>query len=208
MCRERDDGNIGGSSAALTRRVASQPSMTGRLMSIKIRSGVSLCAIATACSPSTAMTTSYPLRSRRRESMSRFISLSSTNKIFAIKSPSHHRFTSTLRSISARAGRRPTALPIAAAISLSIESPFSITVRTAEKAPLGRRQLLGRDDHHRHMTPVGAAVERIKKLKAVHLRHHQVEQDQARVQGFLPARKAPAVRWSPLRRSGPSSRLY
>ncbi|HEY1403377.1 MAG TPA: response regulator, partial [Pyrinomonadaceae bacterium] len=39
-------------------RVASQPSSTGRLMSIRIRSGAVVCAISTPCRPSTAMLTS------------------------------------------------------------------------------------------------------------------------------------------------------
>jgi hypothetical protein len=73
--------------SALMRRVASQPSMTGRLMSIRISSGSSLKALATPAAPSSAITTSKPLRSRRRDSMSRFISLSSTSRILGI--PSH-----------------------------------------------------------------------------------------------------------------------
>ena len=53
---ERDDRDAGPSPAsALSRRVASQPSITGRLMSIRMRSGASLAAIAIACSPSTAI---------------------------------------------------------------------------------------------------------------------------------------------------------
>src|SRR5215470_6832069 len=47
------------SGAALIRRVASQPSSPGRLMSIKISAGASERAIATPCSPSTARATSY-----------------------------------------------------------------------------------------------------------------------------------------------------
>src|SRR5262249_36901930 len=62
------------SGAALIWRVASQPSRPGRLMSIRISAGVSERAIATPCSPSTAIATSYPRRARRRDSMSRFIS--------------------------------------------------------------------------------------------------------------------------------------
>src|SRR5262245_20630541 len=75
------------SGAALSRRTASQPSNTGKLISIKIRSGASDPAIDTPCSPSRAMATRYPRRSRRRDSMSRFISLSSTSRIFGIQNP-------------------------------------------------------------------------------------------------------------------------
>src|SRR5882757_353310 len=74
-------------SLALIRRVASQPSITGRLMSIRMRSGNCDVAISTPCCPSMAIDTSKPLRTSRRESMSRFISLSSTSKIFAMLSP-------------------------------------------------------------------------------------------------------------------------
>jgi hypothetical protein len=56
--RERDDGDLAQLGVALIRRVASQPSITGRLMSIKMRSGLSLVAIATPRAPSSAMVTS------------------------------------------------------------------------------------------------------------------------------------------------------
>src|SRR5216684_4147427 len=116
--------------------------------------------MATACSPSTAITTSYPLRSRRRESMSRFISLSSTSKIFAIKSPSRHRLT-----IISRYRRGPDA-----------------------------GQLLGGDNHHRNMPPSSVTVERIEELETIHLRHHQVEQDQCRWRIFRePGQRQPSI---------------
>ena len=47
-------------------------------MSIKMRLGLSAAARLTPCSPSAAIKTSKPRRCKRRESMSRFISLSST----------------------------------------------------------------------------------------------------------------------------------
>src|SRR5207249_6955514 len=71
-------------SLVLRRRVTSQPPITGRLMSIKIRSGISEHASECPCWPSWAVTTEYPLRCKRLESMSRFISLSSTNRIFGM----------------------------------------------------------------------------------------------------------------------------
>ena len=54
--------------------------MTGKLISMRIKSGTWALASATPSAPSTAITTSYPLRIRRRDSMSRFISLSSTSR--------------------------------------------------------------------------------------------------------------------------------
>src|SRR5450759_4758442 len=168
--------------AALTRRVASQPSITGKLISIKIKSGCSLSAIVTACSPSTAMTTSNPLRRRRRESMSRFISLSSTNNIFAINSPlliindSRRRIGhAAQRTLTHRFPNRFGNIPIyRSTFSDDAASP------TGEKGSLRRRQLLGGDNHHRYMTPVGTAVKRIHEFEPVHLWHHQVQQDDRR----------------------------
>src|SRR5258708_15148443 len=54
-------------------------------MSIKIRLGISALANDSACSPSCAITTENPLRWSLLDNMSRFISLSSTSKIFGIK---------------------------------------------------------------------------------------------------------------------------
>src|SRR5712691_9730477 len=68
--------------SALSRRVASQPSTAGRLMSIRIRSGPSDRAAIMPSSPSTASATWKPRRCSRRDNMSRFISLSSTSRIF------------------------------------------------------------------------------------------------------------------------------
>ena len=54
------------------------------IMSINTRSGFSLWVISTPFCPSSAMTTSKPLRLSRRNSMSRFISLSSTSSILGM----------------------------------------------------------------------------------------------------------------------------
>src|SRR5437773_2931126 len=70
------------SGAIFNTRVASHPSSTGRLISIKIRAGDSDLARAIPWAPSKAITTSKPRRCKRRVSMSRFISLSSTNNNF------------------------------------------------------------------------------------------------------------------------------
>src|SRR5262245_53055320 len=72
------------SSASLSCLVASQPSRTGRCMSIRIRSGFSDRALATASPPSTATRTSKPFLARRRLSISRLYSLSSTRRTFGI----------------------------------------------------------------------------------------------------------------------------
>ena len=71
-----------------SRRVAFHPSRIGKLMSIKTRSGFSVAAMDTPTSPSAAIKTSKPRRRRLRESMSRFISLSSTRKILVMPRPS------------------------------------------------------------------------------------------------------------------------
>ena len=65
----------------LSWRVAFQPSRSGRRMSIRMRSGDCARAIDRPSAASAAMSTSKPLRSSRRESMSRFSSLSSTSRI-------------------------------------------------------------------------------------------------------------------------------
>ena len=57
------------SGAALIWRVASEPSSTGRPMSIRISSGCSASAIATPWAPSRAISTSKPARFNRRSSM-------------------------------------------------------------------------------------------------------------------------------------------
>ena len=66
--------------SAFSRRVTSQPSRSGRLMSIRTRSGGSSRTLWSAASPPAAVTTVYPLRASRRDSMSRLISLSSTSR--------------------------------------------------------------------------------------------------------------------------------
>src|SRR5687768_16005920 len=71
--------------SALSRRVASHPSITGSPRSIRMRSGLADCATETACWPSMATTTSYPRRCSRRASASRLASLSSTTRIVAIE---------------------------------------------------------------------------------------------------------------------------
>ena len=64
---------------------ASQPSITGRLISKRIKAGDSEFAILPPSWPSTAITTSYTYLFNRRDNMSRFISLSSTSKILVIR---------------------------------------------------------------------------------------------------------------------------
>src|SRR5437016_5750773 len=77
-------GRVRGS--ALRLRVASHPLTTGRLMSIRIRSGCWDRAISSPWAPSQASSTAYPFFASLRDSMSRFISLSSTNNILRIGS--------------------------------------------------------------------------------------------------------------------------
>jgi hypothetical protein len=71
-------------SDALMRRVAAQPSRTGRSRSMRMRSGAASPASATARCPSAAVRTSYPTRCSRRASAPRFTSFSSTRRIFAM----------------------------------------------------------------------------------------------------------------------------
>ncbi len=60
-------------------RMASHPSTSGIRKSIRTTSGCDVCASRSASRPSAASTTSHPCRMRRRESISRFASLSSTS---------------------------------------------------------------------------------------------------------------------------------
>src|SRR5215472_7503316 len=69
---------------ALINCVASQPSISPSATSIRIKSGISLAAMATPAAPSWAEQTEKPWRCSRRVSMSRFISLSSTSKILCM----------------------------------------------------------------------------------------------------------------------------
>src|SRR4051812_5506642 len=64
-------------------RAASKPFMSGRRMSMRMRSGRCARAAARPSRASTAVVTWWPARVSRRESMSRFNSLSSTSKILA-----------------------------------------------------------------------------------------------------------------------------
>src|SRR5919108_42392 len=75
--------------AWLWRRIlrTSRPLSPGIMMSRRTASKVWVSSIAKARCPSAARATVYPRRSRRRPSISRFISSSSTNKIFAIGVP-------------------------------------------------------------------------------------------------------------------------
>src|SRR5689334_3795193 len=58
--------------------------MTGKPISIRIRSGIAFAATVTPSAPSTATTISKPRRCKRRINMSRLSSLSSTRRILAI----------------------------------------------------------------------------------------------------------------------------
>ena len=79
-----------------------------------MRSGVSLSAMRMACIPSAAMRTSWPFLCSRRDSMSRFMSLSSTSRILAIAkgaalraAPSGHRLSHTRPRLNAREREAP-----------------------------------------------------------------------------------------------------
>src|SRR6516165_6123568 len=158
--------------SALRRQVASQPSISGRLMSIRIRSGASDRAKAKPWMPSTARMTSNPFRSRRLESMSRLSSLSSTN--------------STLGMIGLAVG--PAILPgaglhqvvdlahqLIAAGSLLLEDLLHATV---ELLVIGLGQDLARHDHYGDGLPRLDLAELPDEFKAVHHGHRQVEHDQ------------------------------
>jgi hypothetical protein len=77
-------------------------------MSSRIISGDSLDALSTPSLPSTAITTSKPFRKRRRDSMSLFISLSSTRRIFMsnLKTPETRAFYRVITTLSLL-GRAP-----------------------------------------------------------------------------------------------------
>ena len=138
--------------------------------------------MATPCSPSTR---DRPPRSRRRtrrrDSMSRFISLSSTSRIFGIRLP---RSTAagpaagacarsclrTSRQQRSRAERCP-----------SLEHPSGAPCSRSSRCALLGASGPWRSRRRRDRAPA-ASWRRIRssELEAVHLRHHQVEQDQRR----------------------------
>src|ERR1700722_15252006 len=164
-------GTLRVASSAFTHRVASHPSITGKLMSIRMMSGFSLRASATPCFPSTAKTTSKPRRVSRRDSMSRFIPLSSTSKTFVIP------FLSS-RSVPSR---RPTLHGLAdgrSNINFARRGFFHDCMNLPQKAlVLHRRELLCRDHDYRDFTPFRVGSEYVEEAEPVHFRHHQVEQD-------------------------------
>src|ERR1700720_88711 len=160
-------GTLRVASSAFTHRVASHPSMTGRLMSIRMMSGFSLRASATPCFPSTAKTTSKPRRVSRRDSMSRFISLSSTSKTFVIP---------LLLSRSV-----PRATPQCLAdgrsnINVARRGFFHHCMNLPQKAiVLDRRELLCGDYDYGDFAPFRAGGEYVEEPEPVHFRHHKVE---------------------------------
>src|SRR6202051_4722732 len=166
--------------SALTRRVASQPSMTGKLMSMRMMSGFSLFARSTPCCPSTAKITSKPRRMRRRDSISRFISLSSTSRTFAIGRPSpvflyaRTQWRACGSSPYRRADRRGNIQPRRAALL------DDLLCLPQQALALSRRELLCGEDDHRNVAPFCPRSECVENLKTVHFRHHQVEQDHRR----------------------------
>src|SRR5579863_2385161 len=184
-------GTLRVAASALTQRVASHPSMTGRLMSMRMMSGFSLRARSTPCLPSTANTTSKPRRISRRESMSRFISLSSTSKTFAIellrpqlfacicaRRTAPYRFTDGGRDIDPARG--------AFFHDLAGLPQQSVALRRSER--------LGGDHDHRDFAPFGARRDGVEELESVHFRHHQVEQDHGRDRMLAePGERAPAI---------------
>ena len=53
----------------------------------------------------------------------------------------------------------------------------------------------GRDDDHRNVAPFGLGLQLAQNLKAIHLRHHNIEQDQIRLfRGHLRQRLSPIGR--------------
>src|SRR5262245_7305231 len=165
----------------LISRVAVHPSMTGRLMSIRIRSGASLRAMDTPDPPSTAMTTAYPLRSSRRDSMSRFISLSSTSRILAMPSPS--------RSGPVPIGR--LGAPVGCGRDQGADlGEQRVQVRRAlleddldrsgEPLPLLRGHVLGGQYDDGQAPPIVRGAQLRSEGEPVHLRHHEVEEDEGR----------------------------
>src|SRR5579884_2297677 len=159
------------SGAALSRRVASQPSRTGRLISIRMISGACAHASAMPSWPSAAVITSYPLRIRRRESMSRLISSSSISSILAMVMLCPGRYSipfrhfSIIMSLSSFGLRRlNTRLhqithlvqQRLAAVGALLEDLIHVAVQLQ---PIFLRDVFGRNDDHRNRAPFGVTAQ-------------------------------------------------
>src|SRR5215471_12561661 len=155
--------------SVLSRRAASQPSSSGRLMSIRIRSGDSLAAISSPWRPSTATRTRYPRRSSRRRSMSRFISLSSTSRIL--------RFSALMSSASRGNVRAQQVSNHFQNLRLGVRPLLHDPLDRVVEAPvvlLG--ELFGGNHDDRNPLPLSPSPEVLDELESIHLGHHQVEQ--------------------------------
>ena len=149
-----------------------------------------------ACRP-TAKTTSKPRRMRRRDSMSRFISLSSTNKTFVILPPA----LTVPVHLRRRHARRPTPHRRADGrgdIDLARRGLLHHFARLPRQAlALARRELLCGDHDDRDFAPFRAGGEGVEELEPVHFRHHQVEQDHGRRRMVAEPGQRRRGRWRP-----------
>src|SRR6516165_1857623 len=111
----------------------------------------------------------------RRDSISRFISLSSTSRTFGITSPSmlgaNMTVGSTLRKILPHDGGEILGLDGALGNDLAHASAQAIVFLRAQIEP--------GEDHHRDVAPFCAFTDFVQHRKAVHFRHHEIEQDYA-----------------------------
>ena len=151
------------------------------------------------CSPSTAITTSIAPAHSRRDSMSRFISLSSTKQDLGHRFPTLRSFAGPQLRAACRHARRRAAARHRGSRPRSSSAGGRLLGQDLCTWPLRRVLLLARRSLA-VTTITGIARQaaralcmRLEELEAVHLRHHQIEQDQRRA-ADAPSSQASASR--------------
>src|SRR6185295_1997649 len=158
-------------SSLLSSLVAARPSIPGNWISMRIRSGCSARANVNPASASVALSTVWPADCSRKVASAMLAALSSTTNTLATSggrlSPRHGPADFGRKTVPIEGGlfhdRRHIAIELGAIL-------------------VG--DLLGGHHQDRNASRVGTVLERLDDVEAVHVRHHQIEDDQVRQ--FLP----------------------
>src|SRR6267154_4614158 len=153
--------------SALSCAVASRPSMRGSWMSIRIRPGCTSRANVSPVSASVTLTTVWPADSSRNFTSFMLAALSSTTRTVAM---SDDRLASRHRPPDF--GRK------AGTVELRLfHDRCDVTIQL--DAVLGRNSL-GGDHHDRNVSRCSVFTECHNYVEAVHLRHHEIQDNQVR----------------------------
>src|ERR1035441_11079929 len=154
-------------SSRLSSPMASIPPMPGSWISIRTRSGRSLRASVSPASASLALRTGWPGASSRNTANVMLAALSSLIRILATSGDQ-----GAVRHDPPDFGRESVTVALAL-----VHDRRHIAIEPV--AVLGG-DLLDGDDQDRNASGVGMLLERLHHGEAVHLRHHQIEDDQVR----------------------------